>query len=68
MKLGELITALEDFKLHTIGVDEDTEVLIVVREDPLDLSIEDVVVELRKASNYGQRQTTGTVMIEAALR
>lgn len=67
MKLGELIEALEDYKLHTIGVDEDTEVIVRCYDPSMDMSVEDVLVTVTRSRNqYTGRHTNATVVLEVA--
>jgi hypothetical protein len=67
VKLGELIEALEDYKLHTMGVDEDTDVLITVPSAQIEGQVDDVkVIVTRSRNQYSGRHTEATVVIEVA--
>lgn len=64
MKLGELMEALESYRANTIGVDEDTKVLI--KFDGSEFEVDDAVAILRMTSTgYGGRRNEATVVLEA---
>lgn len=65
MNLGELINALQDYQLHTVGVDDDTDVEVTFPDHQATGEVDDVKVTITRSQKpWGGSQISATVVLE----